>query len=70
MVAIVASDANNFRRVDWGKQRAPGQRKMVHSSRGDVFPISTRVLRRGKEKAGNLLRARYGFYETVVRLVV
>jgi hypothetical protein len=43
---------------------------MVHPPGRGVFEVSTSVLRRAQKKAGNLLHARYGFYEPVVRLVV
>jgi hypothetical protein len=43
---------------------------MVHAPGGDVFQVSTSLLRRVKKNATNLFHTGYGFYEAVVRLVV
>jgi len=43
---------------------------MVHPPGRDVFEVSTSVLWRAQKKAGNLFHACYGFYESIVKLVL
>ena len=45
VLAIVAADANDLRRINRREQRGLRQRKMVHAAGGNVFEVSTCILR-------------------------
>ena len=67
MFAIVAADADNFRRLDRRQQRCLRERNVVHAAAGQAFHVAIARLRRLEQEASDFVVTRNRLDQTVVR---
>jgi hypothetical protein len=66
VLAIVATDADDFRRAYRRQQRCLCERDAVHAAAGKAFDVAIAILRRLEEQASDFVAARDRLDQAVV----
>jgi len=66
MLAIVAADADDFRRLDRRQERGLREREAVHAAAGQAFDVAIAGVRRLEEQASDFVITGCGLDQAVV----